>query len=88
MDSNTIMWQKVPQFDGENYDVWCIMMKTILCSQELWELVENGFPEPADQVALNALTQADRNTLKENKKKDVKALYFIQTTMGTPFFQG
>jgi hypothetical protein len=86
MASNNNMWQQVPQFDGKNYDVWCIKMKTIFCSQELWELVENGFPEPADQVAFNALTQAERNTLKENKKKDAKALYFIQTTMGDSIF--
>jgi hypothetical protein len=80
------MWKQVPQYDGKNYNVWCINMKTIFCSRELWELVENGFPEPTYQVALNALTQNKRNTLKENNKKDSKDLYFIQTTMVDSIF--
>jgi len=74
MNTRNNMWQQVPQFDGKNYDVWCIKMKTIFFSQELWELVENVFPKPAYQVAFNALTQAKRNTLRENKKKDAKPL--------------
>ena len=86
MASSSNMWQQVPQFDGKNYDVWCIKMKTIFCSRELWELVENGFPEPTYQVTLNALTQTKRNTLKENNKKDAKDLYFIQTVMGDTIF--
>jgi hypothetical protein len=61
-------------------------MKTIFCSQELWELVENGFPDPTDQVAFNTLSQAERNKLKENRKKDSKALYFIQTMIGDSIF--
>jgi hypothetical protein len=85
MDRSNIMWQQVPQFDGKKYDIWCIKMITIFCSQELWELDENGFPDPANQVAFNALTQAERNTLKENKK-DAKDLYFIQTVMGDSIF--
>jgi hypothetical protein len=40
-------------------------------------LVENGFPEPADQQAYQALSQAEKDLLKENKKKDSKALFFI-----------
>ena len=56
-------------------------MKTLFCSQELWDLVKNGFTEPLDQSAYNALSQAQNYILKENKKKDAKALFFIQQTM-------
>eukprot|EP01018_Ginkgo_biloba_P014873 Gb_39751 [translate_table: standard] len=51
---------QIPQFIGENYEYWSIKMKTLLLSQDLWELVENGFNEPADQTALNALTVDQR----------------------------
>ena len=27
-------------FDSENYDYWNIKMKTLLISQDLWEIVE------------------------------------------------
>ena len=43
-------------------------MKTLFKSQDLWDLVENGYSEPDD----------DEARLKENKKKDSKALFFIQ----------
>ena len=61
-------------------------MKTLFCSQELWDLVENGFIEPLDQEAYNALSQAQKDILKENKKKDAKALFFIQRAMEESIF--
>ena len=30
----------LPVFKGENYDFWCTKMKTMLRSQDLWDLVE------------------------------------------------
>ena len=40
-------------------------------------MVDNGFQEPADAETLNALTQAQRDLLRENRKKDSKALFYI-----------
>jgi hypothetical protein len=77
------------QFDGKNYDVWCINMKTIFFSQELWELIENGFPEPTDQVSFNALTQDERNTLKRRTRRRMPRLFTLYRQLWeTPFFQG
>ena len=56
-------------------------MKTLFCSQKLWDLVENGFTEPPDQATYNVLSQAQNDLLKENKKKDAKALFLIQQAM-------
>ena len=42
-------------------------MKTILESQDLWDLVEHGFVDLDEE-----------NRLRDNKKKDTKALVFIQ----------
>lgn len=52
-------------------------MKALFSAQDLWELVENGYPEPIDTAAYNALSQADKDLLKENRKKDSKVLFFI-----------
>ena len=36
-------------FDGENYDYWSIKMKTLLISQDLWEIVVEGCEEKKDE---------------------------------------
>jgi len=33
-------------------------MKTTFMSQDVWKVVESGFPEPANEAALNALSNA------------------------------
>jgi hypothetical protein len=70
----------------QNYGRWSIKMKTMFCSQDVWDLVENGFPEPADQQAYQTLSQAEKDLLKENKKKDSKTLFFIQQAMEESIF--
>ena len=49
----------------------------MFASQDLWELVEDGFEELVDENEFNALTQAEKDLLKSNKKKDSKALFYI-----------
>ena len=39
-------------------------METLFCSQESWDLVENGFTKPLDQAAYNALSQTQNDLLK------------------------
>ncbi|XP_058008474.1 uncharacterized protein LOC131182952 [Hevea brasiliensis] len=47
-------------------------MKTLFKSQDLWDLVKNGFADPDEEARL-----------RENKKKDSKALFFIQQAVIT-----
>ena len=68
---------QLPQFNGKNYDYWAITMKTVFVSHDLWELVEYGFEEPANEEEFIGLTQAEKELLKSNKKKDSKALVFL-----------
>ena len=63
-------------FNGEKYEFWSIKMKTLFKSQDLWDLIENGYSEPDD----------DEARLKENKKKDSKALFFIQQAVHENIF--
>ena len=46
-------------------------------SQDLWEFVEDGFDELVDEQAFNALTQAKKDLLKSNRKKESKALFYL-----------
>ncbi|XP_039007800.1 uncharacterized protein LOC120135620 [Hibiscus syriacus] len=57
----------IPIFNGESYEFWSIKMKTLFKSQDIWDLVENGYIEPDEEARL-----------RDNKKKDSKALFFIQ----------
>lgn len=73
----------IPTFNGENYDFWSIKMKTFFCSQDLWEIVDEGFTIPTDISTLNA---AQKKELKENKQKDAKALFFLQQAVADSIF--
>ena len=68
---------QLPQFNGKNYDYWEITMRALFASQDLWELVEDGFEESTDENSFNALTQAEKDLLKNNRKKDSKALFYL-----------
>ena len=67
----------LPQFNGKNYDYWSITMRALFVSQDLWEFFEDAFEEPVDELEFNMLTQAEKEIMKSNKKKDAKALFFL-----------
>ena len=68
---------QLPQFNGKNYDYWAITMRALFASQDLWEIVEDGFDEPTNENEFNRLTQAEKDLLKSNRKKDSKARVFL-----------
>ena len=54
--SSSAIQLQIPRLTKENYDIWCIQMKVLLGSQDVWEFVEDGFaePSPAEERAMNA----------------------------------
>ncbi|XP_076933304.1 uncharacterized protein LOC143599174 [Bidens hawaiensis] len=58
----------IPIFKGDGYEYWCIRMKTILRSRDLWDLIETGVN----------LADTDQNRLKTVVKKDAHAMAIIQ----------
>ncbi|GAV74740.1 DUF4219 domain-containing protein [Cephalotus follicularis] len=82
--NNNFLQPQLPRFTGKNYHQWSILMKVLYESQELWSLVENSLVEPEDQ---SALTQAQLTELKDTKKKDKKALFFIFQAMDEVIFE-
>ncbi|KAF8377139.1 hypothetical protein HHK36_030512 [Tetracentron sinense] len=70
-------------FDGDNYDIWCVKMKTLFLSYDIWEFVEEGYEEPEN---VETLSNARKQQLKETKRKDAKALHLIQQGVADPIF--
>ncbi|XP_047270516.1 uncharacterized protein LOC124899617 [Capsicum annuum] len=73
--ASSISEQLIPIFNGDRYEFWSIKMKTLFKSSELWDLVENGYAE-----------EDEAQRLRENKKKDSKALFYIQQAMHDSVF--
>ncbi|XP_050944065.1 uncharacterized protein LOC127150400 [Cucumis melo] len=75
MASNGNMLQpQLPRFRGKNFNQGNIQMKVLYGSQELWDIVERGYIEVENQ---SELTNQQLVELRENRKKDKKALFFI-----------
>ena len=49
-------------------------MKALFRSQDVWKIVENGYNESWDEATLS---QTQRGSLKDSKKRDKKDLYLI-----------
>jgi len=62
----------VREFDGNDYDYWCINMLTFFIGKDLWEIVEWWYEEPADW---NALTANERT--KKNYWKGFKIIHVL-----------
>ncbi|XP_038875032.1 uncharacterized protein LOC120067555 [Benincasa hispida] len=65
-----------------NYDNWSIKIKALLGAQDVWEIMENGFQEAEATV-----DQAQRDALKETRKKDKKALYILYQSVDEDTFE-
>ena len=59
-------------------------MKALYGFQDLWEIVESGFEELADQATL---TPQQLTIEKESRKKDKKTLYFIYQSVDEAIFE-
>lgn len=79
----TMAQSMVPVFAGENYDIWSIKMRTLLLSQGLWDIVENGYQEYS---AGETLTAEQKKSLAEDRMSDAKALFLIQQGVAESLF--
>jgi len=61
-------------------------MRTILRSQDLWYFIIDGYVEPATATIEMALSNAGHVLLKDNRKKDNKALGLIQQGLNESIF--
>ncbi|KAL4295260.1 hypothetical protein GQ457_12G032180 [Hibiscus cannabinus] len=68
---------QIPRLTKTNYGNWSIQMKALLGSQDCWDIVEKGYVEPGNAAAEEALTNEEKRTLRDARKRDKRALYFI-----------
>ncbi|XP_068498401.1 uncharacterized protein [Phaseolus vulgaris] len=66
------------------YGNWSIQMKTLLGSQDSWEVVEEGFEEPTNTTGYTA---AQTKALKEMRSKDKAALYMLYRAVDEAIFE-
>ncbi|XP_026451962.1 uncharacterized protein LOC113352349 [Papaver somniferum] len=65
---------KVPVFEGNNFEHWRLQMENIFIYQEGWEIVKDGYVEPAEGVVQ---TPEQQTTLIANMKNNSKATYIL-----------
>ncbi|TXG67654.1 hypothetical protein EZV62_008929 [Acer yangbiense] len=73
----------LPNFAGENYDFWKVKMKHLLLSEGLWNIVNDGFTEPAEESRLSGPEKAN---LGADRMTDAKALSKIQNGVTATIF--
>ncbi|KAE8681124.1 hypothetical protein F3Y22_tig00111342pilonHSYRG00188 [Hibiscus syriacus] len=78
---------QVPTLNNNNYDNWSIKMKALIGSQDVWDIIEKGYNEPADDDAFATLTPDQKTTLKDSRKRDKKALYLIYQALDDDGFE-
>ncbi|KAM2264799.1 hypothetical protein ACFXTI_040921 [Malus domestica] len=79
--SSTNLW--APFFTGVNYKFWCIRMKTIFKSHNLWSFVEDGFVLSKEG---NETDEKQILVAQDFISKDAKALGLIQGVVSDEIF--
>ena len=52
---------QTPIFTEKNYEYWSLTMKDLFRGQDVWEIVQHGYAEPADMTAYKKISHRLRN---------------------------
>ena len=72
--ANSVASFQVSTLNNNNYDNWSIKMKALLGAHDVWDIIEKGYSEPQNEASLS---QPEKDSLKDSRKKDKKALFLI-----------
>ena len=87
MASTSSVQFQLPKLNGKNFNNWSVQMKVLFKSQDLWNLVENGYIKVANNEEFNAMRKEEKDSLVESRKKDQKALYAIFQAVEETIFE-
>nr|CAD1837600.1 unnamed protein product [Ananas comosus var. bracteatus] len=74
------------KFTGKNFDYWSIQIQYLFSSQELWDIVKDDFKHVIDSE-FETLAAAKKEALKDCRKKDRKALFFLYQAVDELFLR-
>ncbi|XP_047257590.1 uncharacterized protein LOC124889659 [Capsicum annuum] len=63
-----------PVFNGDNYQIWAVRMKTYLDAMDMWEVVEEDYeitPLPENPTMAHIKNHKDKKTRKSKSAKDI-----------------
>ena len=84
MASNSMASFQVAMLNKSNYENWSIKMKALLGAHAVWEIVEKGYSEPNEEASLS---QTQKDSSKDSRKRDKKALFRIYQTLDDDGFE-
>ncbi|XP_017431761.1 uncharacterized protein LOC108339125 [Vigna angularis] len=82
--ANTRVPFQVPMITKSNYDNWSLRMVALLGAHDVWEVVEKGHIEPEN---VESLSQAQKDSLRDSRKRDKKALCLIYQGLDEDTFE-
>ncbi|XP_015168950.1 uncharacterized protein [Solanum tuberosum] len=73
-----------PCLTRENYEKWCLRMKAIFGSQDVWDIVDKGYTKPVNE---ETLPSNEKKVLLKTRKKDQQALTLIHQCLDDGMFE-
>ncbi|KAK6148110.1 hypothetical protein DH2020_019022 [Rehmannia glutinosa] len=84
MAYNVVASFQFPHLTKKNYEKWCLRMKALLGSQDIWEVIEKGYEKPQNEATL---FPTEKDILSKTKKKDQQALTLIHQCSDDSMFE-
>ena len=84
METSGMIPFQVPTLNKSNYENWSIKMKLLLSAQDIWEIIKKGHTEPENE---GNLSQTQRDSLRDSRKRDKKVLYLIYQGLDEDAFE-
>ena len=84
--TNNLVNPQVFKLSKDKYESWLIQMKSLFGSQELWELIVDGFIGLTPVIEV-AYTTNEKNALKEQRKRDNKARFLLYQGLNESTFE-
>ncbi|KAH0730437.1 hypothetical protein KY289_001625 [Solanum tuberosum] len=83
MENNSPLSFQYPHLTRKNNEKWCLRMKVILGSQDVWDIVDKRYTKVVDEETLSS---NEKEVLLKTRKKDQHALTLIHQCLDDSMF--